>query len=204
MARKKTATLKKRLHNLEEKAKKIDEIDKNLATIESEEKKVERTEQKLENLVEKEEGEIGKIESEEQKIEKVLLEIGGFTVKRTHLLELARGFAGAFLGVGVGLGLRGIPSVAESLSWFNVLGILSFVFLISGILIYKQEKETVRKVGKHFVLKKLLLIYSLCIVVEVIAFALFAIVPSDMLGLIKALIVGSYPAMAGAITFTLI
>jgi uncharacterized membrane protein len=204
MTRKKTDTTKKRLGRLEEKVKKIDKIDESLATIESEEEKVEKTEQKLEHLVEKEESEIDKIENEEKRIEKVLMKIGKFTVKRTHLLEFARSFAGAFLGVGVGLSLRGVPAIAESLSWFNVLGILFFVFFISGILLYKQEKENIKKVGKILVFKKLFFIYSLCIVVELIAFALFASIPSDIFGLVKALIVGSYPAMAGAITFTLI
>lgn len=211
MVKKKPKNLKKRVKGLEDKVKEIDKIDKRLSVIESEEEKIENTEQKLEGLVDKEENEIEKIEGEEKKIEneeerieKVLLKVGNFTVKRTHLLELARGFAGAFLGVGVGLGLRWVPSVAEPLSWINVMGILAFVFLISGVLIYKQEKETVKKAGMMFIFKKLLIIYFLCLAVEMIAFALFDIIPSDIFSLIKSLVVGSYPAMAGAITFTLI
>jgi uncharacterized membrane protein len=196
MARKKPKKIKK--------AEEIGEIDRRLATIEAEEEKIDIAEQKLKDLVKKEEKEIAKIEEEEKKIEKVLLNIGKFTIKRTHLLELARSVAGAFLGVGVGMGLRWVPDVAEPLSWLNVLGILGFVLFVSGVLIYKQEKEKVKKSGMLFVVKKMLFIYSLCIAVEFIALALFNVIPTNPVNIVKTLIVGSYTAMAGAITFTLI
>ena len=67
--------------------------------------KVERIEEHLEKLVEREDKEIEKVEKGELKIERALFRINKFTIKKSQVLELARGVAGAFLGVGLGQAL---------------------------------------------------------------------------------------------------
>ena len=149
------------------------------------------------------EKDIDKIEENVDKMEESLLQIGRFTVGREHFMELARGTAGAFLGVGIGMGMRWLPGVAENLEWPNAIGILVFIFAIGAILIYKNEKEWIKRQGNIFIPKRLVHLLIISMGVEIIALYLFNIMPSDPEIILKTLIVGSYPAMSGAITFTI-
>ncbi|MGH7203274.1 MAG: hypothetical protein ACREHC_02420 [Candidatus Levyibacteriota bacterium] len=76
-------------------AKRLDALDQAI-------EKVEKLEEHLRKIVDKEQKELELIENEEIKIEKSLVQVGGVSIKRSHLLEVARGAAGAFLGVGLG------------------------------------------------------------------------------------------------------
>ena len=143
------------------------------------------------------------VEKNIDKIEESIVQIGRFTVGREHFMELARGVAGAFLGVGVGLGIRWMPGVAENLAWANAIGILVFIFALGAILIYKNEKEWISKQGNSFIPKRLMHLFMISIGVEIVALYLFNLMPTDPSIAIKTLIVGSYPAMSGAITFTI-
>lgn len=185
-------------------------VDKVLAKIKVLDEKLDRVkkiEQHLDDLVNKEESAVEKIEAEERKIEAALLTIGNFTVKRSHLLELARGAAGAFLGVGLGQALGGSVHLAETLPWLNIFGILFFIFILVGLLIYRNDRDEIRGSGQEpvkFVVKKLVMLYIISLVVQLIGLILFNNFPGWDETLIKALIIGSYSAMSSAVAFTLI
>ncbi len=168
-----------------------------LNSLEKELKKTERTEHKIEK-------EEVNIEKQEQKIENVLFTIGNFTFKRKHFLELIRGTAGAFLGVGLGRNILNLNELAGKLPWWNIIGILVFVLGISALLLYKSEKDYIKKEGMQVVWKKLLLLYFISLIVEFIALWLFGSLPPSPELLIKTLVIGSYAAMGGAVTFTIV
>lgn len=179
---------------------KINALDKKLDT-------VEEIEKHLEKLVEKEEKEIKKVEKEERKIEKALFKIGKFTIKRSQILELARGVAGAFLGVGLGQALVNSVKLAQTLPWINTLGILAFIFILVGLLIYKHDRDQIKEKKKQpvfYILQKLTTLYLIALLVEALGLILFNSFPGWDETLIKALIIGSYAAMSSAAAFTLI
>jgi len=157
--------------------------------------------QKVENKIAKEEN---KIEKEQQIIEKELFRMGRFTFKRKHFLELIRGTAGAFLGVGLGMNLLNTKNLASNLPWLNVFGILVFILTISALLIYKNEKDFIKKEGKRVIFKKLTFLYVIALIVELVALWLFGGIPASSVLLLKMLIIGSYSAMAGAVSFSII
>ncbi len=172
--------------------------------VEQELREIKKTEDKLlkqEQRIEKKEN---RILAEEEKIEKVLFRIGSFEFKRKHLLELIKGVAGAFLGVGLGRSILNLDSLVEKLQWWNIIGILVFIIGISWLLIYKNERQYVQKHGMKVVWKKLIFLYVISLFIEFIALWLFASLPADAATLIKILVIGSYAAMAGAVSFSLI
>ena len=184
---KKRKSVEKRLGSIEEKIGRISETEKQLL---KQEKKIEKKE--------------GRILTEEEKIEKVLFKIGKFEFKRKYLLELIKGVAGAFLGVGLGRSILNLDSLVEKLPWWNVLGILFFIIGISWLLIYKNERTHVQKHGLKVIWKKLVFLYVISLIIEFITLWLFAGLPADAGTLAKILVIGSYAAMAGAVSFSLI
>jgi len=163
-------------------------------------------EKDLEKIVEKEDKELNKVQQEEAYIEKTLVKLGNYTIKRSHLMELARGTAGAFLGVGLGTALGLSVNLAHKLPWINIFGILIFVFLLVGLLIYKNDKSYIhesRSSTLGYVTSKVLILYTISLVVLFAGLILFDDFPGWNLLLIKALLVGSYPAMASAAAFSL-
>ena len=171
-------------------------LGKKLDTLEHEEEQELKVEKKI---VQEERA----IEKKEQDIEKVILQLGNFTLKKKYLYELIRGTAGAFLGVGIGANLMNASKLAEQLGWLNVFGILLFILAISALLIYKNERDYIREHGLIFVPRRLFELYLICIVIEVIGLALFGAFPSSFPLLLKAVIIGSYAAMSGAVSFTI-
>lgn len=169
---------------------KLDKIDREVKKLEGVEKRAIREEIKL--------------EAEENKIEKAIFQMGRLTFKRKHLLEIIRGTAGAFLGVGLGLNLLNLKSLALNLPWINVIGILVFILVISSLLIYKNQKDFVKNRGWGIVLKELILLYAIVLLVEWIALALFGGIPDSNGDLVKMIIIGSYSAMAGAVSFSIV
>lgn len=178
---------------------KINELDRKLDV-------VEEIEEHLEKLVEKEDKEIKKVEKEELKIEEKLLKIGKFTITRNHLLELARGVAGAFLGVGLGQAVVNSVKTAAILPWLNTIGILVFILILVGILIYKHDKDDLigHKNVYWYLFKKLAVLYMIALMVEIFGLVLFNNFPGWNETLLKALVIGSYSAMSSAVAFTLI
>jgi len=170
--------------------KELDRLDKKVNELKSIEKRVISKENKIEN--------------EEKKIEQNLFKIGRLTFKRKHFLELIRGSAGAFLGVGLGMNLLNLKNLATNLPWFNVIGILLFILVISSLLIYKNEKDFVRAEGKKIIFKRLFTLYLIALLVEFISLWLFGGVPDSDALLVKMMIIGSYSAMAGAVSFSIV
>ena len=179
------------------KKKKVSKVEQELREIRKNEEKLLQQEKRIEQKE-------NKILAEEKKIEKVLFKIGRFEFKRKHLLELIKGVAGAFLGVGIGRSILNLDSLAQKLQWWNIIGILIFIIGISWLLIYKNEKQYVQKHGFVLVWKKLVFLYVISLVIELLALWLFASLPPDIATLIKVLVIGSYAAMAGAVSFSLI
>ena len=175
-----------------------------VSKVEQELRQIRNTEDKLLQQEKRIEQKENKILAEEQKIEKVLFRIGNFEFKRKHLLELIKGVAGAFLGVGIGRSILNLDTLAEKLQWWNIVGILVFIIGISWLLIYKNERQHVQKHGLRVVWKKLVFLYLVSLLIEFIALWLFASLPNDIATLIKVLVIGSYAAMAGAVSFSLI
>jgi hypothetical protein len=170
--------------------KKLNNIEKEISSLKNTEKKTIKEEKK--------------IETEQEKIEKTLLKLGKFTFKRKHFLEIVRGTAGSFLGVGIGMNLINLKNLSTNLPWLNVIGILVFILVISALLIYKNQKDFVKKEGKIIIFKRLFYLYLIALIVEFVALWLFGGIPSSVGLLIKMLIIGSYSAMAGAVSFSLI
>ncbi len=186
--------------------------------IEKAEKRIEKTSKKIfeeETEIEKigkkvleKEKDIEKTEKsileEEGEIKEALVKIAMFTFRRDRLLELTRGVAGAFIGVAIGFGLINTPQLASGLVWENAIVILAFILGISAVLIYKNEKEWMERRGVVFVVKRLITLYIICICIEAVVLLLFGVITTDAEILAKTLIIGSYPAMAGAVAFTIV
>ena len=184
--------------------KKLDSLQRDIQNIKQLQKKI----LLREKSIDKKEGSISTKEDEirkhEEKIERALFSIAGFTVRRKHLLELIRGVAGSFLGVGLGRNLLNMELLAASLGWFNIVGLLFFILIISGLLIYKNERKTVSVSGLKIVCSKLAFLYLCALAVEFLALLLFNALPADPVLMAKVLIIGSFAAMAGAVSFSLI
>ena len=181
------------------------DIDARLREIDHKLGRVEDIEEHLSRIITKEDDEVKRIESEEQRIEQEVLSIGKLTIKRSHILELARGTAGAFLGVGLGQSLGNSVLLAEKLPWLNIFGILFFIIVITGLLIYKNDKEVINK--RHpvrYIGGKIAYLYLISLVVQLLGLILFNNFPGVNVTLYKALVIGSYTAMSSAVAFTLI
>lgn len=182
----------------------LSKISQRLKHIENELQGVEKIEKKVVQEEKKIEQQEAQIKKEEEKIEKAIFQLGKFTFKRKHLLEGIRGTAGAFLGVGLGKSLLGLDSLAGDLSWLNVIGILIFILVISTLLIYKNEQGFIKKRGTRVIWQKMIFLYLISLIVEFFALWLFDGLPGEAALLIKTLIIGSYAAMAGAVSFSII
>lgn len=172
-------------------------LNKKLESMSQREGKIEKAEKRIEK-------EEKKIEKEEVQVEHVLFKIGNVMFKRKHLLGFIRGIAGSFLGVSLGKALLNQEALANQLSWWNILGITLFILFISGLLIYKNEKEYVKTKGYGIIAQRLVFLYVLSLLVELMSLWLFNALPAEFGTLVKVLIIGSYAAMAGAVSFTVI
>ncbi len=180
-------------------------LNEKLKSIDEKLEAVERIEKNLTRIVDKEEAEVEKIEHEEEDIERDILRMGTLSIKRSHVLELARGTAGAFLGVGLGQALGTSVMLASRLPWINIFGILFFIILITGLLIYKNDKDVIKKANPfRYILGKISYLYAISLVVQLIGLFLFNTFPGFGEILYKTLIVGSYTAMSSAVAFTLV
>ena len=180
--------------------KKLDRIERKLDSLED----IETT---LETVVKNEKGELNKIEKEEVKIEKDLIRIGNFSLKRSRVLDLARGVAGAALGVGLGQALGISVTLAKKIPWLNAIGLLIFIILLAGVLIYKNEKTLIEGTRKHplrYIGERIAMLYTISVIIEFIGLILFNNYPGWDATLAKALVVGSFPAMSSAAAFSIL
>jgi hypothetical protein len=178
-------------------------VEKRLASIDKRIKNIEKGERQIEREEKRVESKINDISREEKNIEKTIIRLGILNVKKRHLIELTRASAGAFLGVGIGRGLIGLDNVAKGLAWINVIGILFFILFISSLLIYKDSRENIKQRGKIVLIQRLFFIYIISVAIEFISLLLFNVQYDSTETLFKIIIVGSYTAMASAITFSL-
>ena len=186
-------------------------IEKKLDFIQRDINEIKQIQKKLlirEKSIEKKEGTIVSKEDElrkhEEKIERTLFSVAGFTFKRKHMLELIRGVAGAFLGVGLGRSILNMEQLAATLSWFHIIGLMFFILAISGLLIFKNERAAVNVKGLRVVFYKLAFLYCMALFVEFLALVLFNALPGSPVLMVKVLIIGSFAAMAGAVSFSLV
>ena len=96
--------------------------------------------------------------------------------------------------------------MALALPWINVIGIFLLAFVIASLLVYKAERKNVAK-GKGvfgYVLKRVAYIWIVAVVISSLASILFMTESLETAVLIKSLLIGSYPAVAGAIGFSFI
>ena len=171
-------------------------IDRRLKNIEDDDKKIRRSERKVRK-------ELKKLNREEESIEKSIMKFGRINFKRKHLFEIVRASAGAFLGVGLGRGLLGLDSLAKTLPWLNIIGILVFILIISGLLIFKSDKGKISNKGVRVLFARLMFIYLISIFIEFLSLLLFNVSFDNFSDLTKILIVGSFTAMGSAVSFSL-
>ena len=183
--------------------KKISREERLLRKVERDEKRLEKHEKKIE----KEEKNIQKLEKKIIKDEeKILFELKKLTVKKKHLMDLIKIVAGALLGTSFGAGLIGKADLAMKLPWINVVGIFLLAFLIAALLVYKAERKNVAK-GKSvfgYVITRVIYIWVVATIISSLASILFMTESLEAAILIKSLLIGSYPAVAGAIGFSFI
>lgn len=181
------------------------EVSEQLSKINEKLDNIEKIEEQLVKTVDKEEVEIKEMEDKEQQVERELLTIGHITIKRSHLLELARGAAGAFLGVGLGQALGNSVALANKLPWVNIIGILLFIIIVTGVLIYRNDKDAIKDRNPlPYIAGKLTYLYIISLLVQLLGLVLFNNFPGWDMILAKSLIIGSYTAMSSAVAFTLI
>lgn len=178
------------LRELREVKKRLGKLEKIDSRVVSEEKKIEFKEDVL--------------VMKQKKLEQAMFQLGKFTFRRKHMLEVIRGVAGSFLGVGLGRQLLNMETLASSLAWWNIFGILIFVLAISALLLYKNEKDFIARDGLGVVWRKLAFLYVMALAMEVLALFLFGGLPGSGVLLFKVVVIGSYSAMAGAVSFSLI
>jgi len=174
-----------------------------LKEIEQREKKIEAEEARIEELLAREDKVLSQIEQKESEIEESVMKVGTLVVSRSQFIDITRAAAGAFLACG--LTIRFFDVYAIKTMPIQFIGILPLVIIFSAILIYFREKENVKRLGKMYLLGRVAMIYLVCLVVELISFALFGLLPTDNLPqLAETVIIGSYITIAGALAFSLI
>ena len=143
------------------------------------------------------------MERDLDKIEGDVVKIRKFTIQKRHLTELARGTAGAFIGISIGMGLRWVPIFAAQIEWINAIAILIFIMGLGAVLLFKAEGEWIAKEGNIYVAKRLGQLFGISTFVIILAMFMFNMVPDTPEMFVKTVVVGLYPAMSGAITFTI-
>ena len=185
-------------------------ISSELRRIRAEEYKIGREEKKLEELERNILTEEKKIEAFESKIleeeHEILLSLGTLKVKKEHIFDFFKIVGGALVGTSFGAGLVSTTEFAASLPWLNVLGIFLLSFVIGGALIYKAEKDHVDKKSykKSYIALRLIYIWLIALVVGGFSGFLFLSEPVEFAVFMKVLLVGSYPALAGALGFNFV
>jgi hypothetical protein len=71
-------------------------------------------------------------------------------------------------------------------------------------LLYKNQKENIKKEGISVVWKKLIFMYSVSLIIELFSLYLFGVNYGSTEMLVKVLVIGSFSAMASSVSFSLI
>ena len=137
---------------------------------------------------------------------KILSVLKMFRLEKKHLFDFIKIAAGALLGTSFGIGLFSKKELATNLPWINVAGIFVLAFVIAALLVYKVERKNVAK-GRGillYVIKRVIYIWIIATAISTLASFLFLTETLPPEVLIKSLLIGSYPAVAGAIGFNFI
>jgi uncharacterized membrane protein len=185
---------------------KIKNDEKKLLKVAGSLKKEEMNIKKEEKKIIKEEK---KIEALEKKIlrdeKKILLAVGKLKIRKEHFFDFIRIVAGALLGTSLGRGFIK-TDLATNLPWINIFGIFVLSFAISSLLVYKAERKTIAHIdNKYFYMfKRVIYIWIIAAVVSSLSSLLFMVDYPNKELFIKNMLINLYPAIAGAIGFSLI
>lgn len=195
----------KRLRRIEQLEK---ELHRDIKRIEKEtmagEKAIGRVEKAGEELKRLEEAELKKLDEAAEQTGEMSAELVRFeeeTTIRSKLVRIAGAAAGAFIGFALGVLFFNMLSV--QLKPLNLAAILLAILTVAFLLFWKREAAIVKKMGMLYIVKKVIGVFLLCIVVELVSFAIFNMLPNNPYDLLYMLIVTSYLTMAGAVAFSL-
>jgi len=174
-----------------------------------EEKKIEREEAKLAKevkAIKKAEENIEKREIEIEKLEKeVLFKIGSLKVRKKHIFDNTKIVAGALLGTGLGRAIESSRGFAETLPLTNILAIVGISLILAALLTFKTEKKEIlsSKTPMKYILGRVAHIYLVAILVVALSSLLFVTEFPEPVLFLKVLLISSFSAVSGAITFSL-
>ncbi len=175
-----------------------------------EEKYIKRTEKKIlkeQKALEKQEKNLEKIEKnilkEERGIRAVLKSL---KIEKHHVLDFIRIAAGALVGTGLGSIIIRQKDLALTLPWRNILGIIFVALLLAGLLVYKAERKSLEKRAYplRYIAVRVAYIWIIATVISGATSLLFIAQPELNLITLKSILIGSFPAIAGAIGFNFI
>ncbi len=151
-----------------------------------------------------------KIEALEKKILKeeheIIGSLGKLKLKQGHLLDFFKIVGGALIGTSFGAKIVGQTELVQSIPWINVIGIFVLSLVVGFAMVYKAEKDKLKKMKnpKTYLLLRLFYIWVIAAAIGGLSSSLFITEPLETLVFIKVVLVGSYPALAGAIGFNFI
>lgn len=184
--------------------------DKMLRKIDREERTIIREEKKLERIAEKIFKEEKKIEDMEHRLieeeHDLIVSLGKMKLKGSHVLDFFKIVGGSLVGTSFGAKFIGTVDLATTVPWENVIAILIMSLVIGGALIYKAEKKRIVKM-KHpttYLALRLVYIWIISIAIGGMSIFLFLTEPVGGILLAKTILLGSYPALAGAIGFNFV
>ena len=169
-----------------------------------EEQKIEREEKNIEaeeKKIEKKEAKIEKIEKE------ILFKIGKFKVSKKHVFDVTKITAGALLGTGLGQALAGYTDLT-ALPWLNTVGIFALSVALSALMLYKEEKTEIKQAKEPalYLTKRVVEVYLISFFIVAATLVLFSpeALALDLELFLKIVLIGSFSAVSGAITFSLL
>jgi len=205
MAKKKVKKKKRKKESIKL-LRQIRKDEKKLLRIAGSLEKGERKIMKDEKKILKEEKKIQKLEKKIVKDEKkIILAIGKLHIKKEHFFDFIKIAAGALLGTSLGRGFINVD-LAAKLPWINIFGIFLLSFAISALLVYKAERKKIITLDNkyQYMAKRVAYIWIIAAVVSSLSSFLFMVdYPSNEI-FIKNMLINFYPAVAGAIGFSLI
>jgi hypothetical protein len=145
-----------------------------------------------------------KILKAEQESIKEIDALGKYSVKRKYYLELSRGFAGAFFGTAIVYSIISVPAMAMAMTSIQSATLLAFILVFSLFMLYRNQKLWVEQSAMVLAVKRLALLYLASIVMGVVALFLTGGLTMAIDAIFKSLVLGSFPAMAGAVLFLLV
>lgn len=173
--------------------------------------KLEKEEKDLEKLAKLEKKELDKvlarernIEKEEQDIERVLFSFLGIRIKKYHIQQITKGFIGAFFGIVVSNFLFDFQMIID-VPWVNIVGITTFLIIVSVVVLYNQEKRFIRKVGNFHMVRELIILYVSAFIGIFFTLFFFNLLPLTTGELFaRYIFIFLVPAITGALTLTVI